>query len=354
MPDPVGRGAGLGNELVVWAKSIIAGHVLDAKALHPAWGANARGYHRFFGTSQLDFAAYRMLKKVMPTLCFNEAAYQAHGGGDYGRALRVFAAANGLDGRSHYLLLVEGLWGGMDMLSHARLPLLAHLLAARNTTRNLYAVDAAIPGDKLRVAMHVRRGDFSAPQSGTAVRGKFNVALPMDWYLAVMRNLVGNFGNRVHFLIVSDATKEELAPFHMISDHVTTTKDQKMTDISDMLALTFSDFILCSVSSFSLWAVFFSGARYGWYQPHLEPLGDVGAIWGNEPLQRVEDSPTRLAADLFARTPDADETWKFRGVPIGDDGICSEDLLMDLAARLAIKQRGSDLIRYGVAPLRRR
>lgn len=353
MPDPVGRGAGLGNELIVWAKSIIAGHILNAISLHPAWGANTRGYRKFFGTFRFDFAAYRMLKKTMPTLRFDEAAYHANGGGDYGKALQSFAAANKLESRSHYLLLVDGLWGGLDMLSNARLPLLAQLLASRGTANNLYAVDAAIPRDRLRVAMHVRRGDFDAPQSGPAIRGKFNVALPMDWYLAVMRNLVDKFGSRVHFLIVSDASEEELAPFHLLSEHVVTTKNQEMTDISDMLALTFSDFIVCSVSSFSLWAVFFSSARYGWYEPHLEPLGDMGAVWGSEPLQRADDSLTRVAADIYARTPNAREDWKFRGVPIGDDGVCPDDLLEDLAACLALKQRCSELIRYGVAPLRR-
>lgn len=354
MPDPVGRGAGLGNELIVWAKCIIAGHILNANALHPAWGANARGYHRFFGTSRLDFVAYRMLKKVMPTLRFDEAAYYAHGGGDYGQALQAFAVTNKLESRSHYLLLVDGLWGGLDMLSNARLPLLAHLLSSRSTASNLYALDAAIPRDRLRVAMHVRRGDFNAPQSGSAVRGKFNVALPMDWYLAVMRNLVEYFGNHVHFLIVSDAPEEDLSIFYSVSGNVVTTKYQNMTDISDMLALTYSDFVVCSVSSFSIWAVFLSSARYGWYEPHLEPLGGVGAVWGSEPLQRAEGSLTSAAAAFFAQTENAEEKWKFRGIPIGDDGICPNYLLEDLAACLALKQRSSDLIRYGIAPLRRR
>lgn len=342
VPSPKGRGAGIGNELIPWGKALIAGTVLSgARVLHPAWGVNARGYRRYFGTSRFDWIAWRALLRAVPRYTLDEAAYREHGGGDFSQAVRSFAAQHGLERKRAWALEVEGLWGGVEIVSPVRKVLLAELLRTRWTAANLAAVDAAIPPDKLRIAMHVRRGDFAAPRAESEYRGRFNMALPMDWYVAIARACVEAFGDAAHFLVVSDAPPEALAPIAAIAPNLTTTAHQRMTDVSDLLALADSDFVVCSVSSYSLWAAAFGDARYAWYAPQLSPVGGYAGIWAHQP-----ESTAATAAQELDRRAGA----RFRGVALGADGRLPDELLEDLRRTLELKRWASDLVRGGVVP----
>lgn len=350
MPSPEGRGAGLGNEMNVWAKAIIAAHALGGRALHPAWGINKRNYRQYFGTSRFDWAAYRALAYTMPGAVFDEAAYAAQGVRSLAVAVDRFIKQAGLANRSAYVLQIKGMWGGADLLAPARLPLLAALLAARNVATNLFEIDSRIPAGKLRIAVHVRRGDFDLPVAVDEIRGKFNVALPLEWYVGVVRTIVDAFGDRVHILIVSDASEAELAPLLRITPNCTTTSDQKMTDISDMLAVSFSDFIVCSVSSFSMWAVLLSSARYAWYEPQLSNTAGLRSIWGHEPAQQVSGSETLSAVADVAIAVAQGSVLCPRGISVGNTGALPAETLAHLENLLRAKWRSTDLLRYGVVP----
>jgi len=350
MPVVKGRGAGLGNELNVWSKALIAAQELGCHALQPAWGLNARGYRRYFATSRFDWVVYWALRQALPTYTFDAAVWKSQGGGDLSRAVRGFAEAERLLEKPVWILEMEGLWGGRQMFSQARIPLLAELLGTRHTAENLFAVDREIPPDRLRVAMHIRRGDFGAPLHAESYRGRFNTALPIDWYVNIARGLLDAFGDRVHLLLLTDASEEELAPILKQSSNVTTTSSQRFTDVSDMLAMAFSDFIVCSISSFSLWAVTFSQARYAWYAPQLSPVDGFAAIWAHETAQQESGSPTRLAAAEAAGIAASAGTLRQRGFAIGADGQLSDALLEELERTIEVKRRSTDLIRYGVVP----
>src|SRR5580693_3074408 len=106
------RGEGLGNEIIPWAKAFLASRVLSARLAHPAWGRNARGYWRNFGTSRYDWWIYRPLLETGIGHEFTEQDYYRHGGRSYAEAIRSWATARGLDRKQHFIVWSSGMWGG--------------------------------------------------------------------------------------------------------------------------------------------------------------------------------------------------------------------------------------------------
>lgn len=345
LPLVDGRGAGLGNEMIVWAKAFVAGQLLGLRVLHPAWGLNQRGYRHYFGTARGDWLAHRALRSTLPFFRFDDAQRTRYGG-ELQSALLAFAAEHDLARRGACVLGLHGMGGGFGQLTPARDFIRAQLLATGGTLANLFDLDRRAGTDRLRIGLHVRRGDFGGLSAEESYRGRFNVQIPLDWYVSVATNLARALGNQASFVVVSDATDDELAPLtRAVPCHLTSR--QRNRDVSDMLALGSCDFLVCSISSFSLWGAFLSDARYGWFAPNLTPHGGFGSIWGHEAEQQAAGSPTQraLAAANEASSPAA------RGVAIGVDGGVPDELIADLQQRGAFRRPALDLLRYGVTPL---
>lgn len=336
------RGAGLGNELILWAKAFIAGQALNMQALHPAWGINRRRYWRYFQTSRTDYFQHQALRRLLPSERFDEEDYLRHGGDDYATALVSFAQERGLFKRKRFVIEIAGLWGGPGMLSPAREFIYGQLLRTRWTAKNLFAIDRRAGESRLRVGVHIRRGDFSAPVTTAEYAGKFNLAVPLAWYDAVMSELHQAFGDRVVFLIASDARAEELALITQRYPCITT-DDLPNGDVSDLLALAGSDFLISSISSFSMWAAFLGRMPYAWFAPQLTSFAGTRSIWGHLPVQQRSNSPLGYSRAQPAVRP-------ARGVAVGINGHLPNELFARLEECLALKNRAGDLIRYGVVP----
>lgn len=345
LPWVQGRGAGLGNELVPWCRAFIAAQVLGGRCLPPAFGLNPRRYGRHFGTSRFDWLGHRTLRAVLPHVEFTEADYLAHGGGDVALALERFVVARGLRQRHALLLTTQGMWGGMAHLEAARDFALATLYGSRFAAANLLTIrrrlDPALPV----VGIHVRLGDFGDPVPPEAYRGRFNLALPPDWYRQVALSIHEQMSGQVQFLVVSDAPAERLQGLTQ-GLRCVFTSDIADSDCSDLLALARSDLLVCSVSSFSVWAAFLSEAPYLWYGPNLTPHeGGWQSIWGHEPGQQAEGSGTNSAlAAVRAR----EGPWPGRAWAVAAGGAVPAQAVGQLQARWG--QRATDLVRYGVLP----
>jgi hypothetical protein len=106
-----------------------------------------------------------------------------------------------------------------------------------------------------------------------------------------------------------------------------------------------ADLLVCSVSSYSVWAAALSSAPYIWFAPqmHRHEAG-LGSVWGHEAMQAQAGSPT-LAA-LAAPAGRAGRAYAM------DAGAVLPVLLLEvLRGRAAQKCRHADLVRYGVTPL---
>lgn len=335
------RGAGLGNELILWAKAFIAGQALGMTTLHPAWSINRRRYWRYFGTSRLDYPAHRLLRLGLPSVRFEEKDYLRHGGSDFAEALIAFADERGLMRRSPLVLEIAGLWGGPGMLGLAREFIHGQLIGTRWTAGNVFAIDRRVGDDRLRIGVHIRRGDFGATVDTDAYAGQFNLAVPLAWYEAILAKLYDAFGQDVVFVIASDASPEELAPI-LGRFPCVTTYDLNNTDVSDMLTLANSDFMVCSISSFSLWAAFLGQMPYAWFAPQLSRFDGLRGIWAHLPEQQHQESPLGHARKTFEKAASG------RGTAVDLDGALPDALIADLASAIVRKRRTTDLIRYGV------
>lgn len=344
-----GRGAGLGNELVPWARAFLAAQVVGAHALKPAFGLNKRRYWKHFGTPRYDWILHRGMEHLLPVVEFKEADYLRHGGGDFLDAFHKFADAERLHHRSSYLLVTEGMWGGYRHIAAARDFVLATLYQSRFAARNLLRIKERLNPDKIVVGMHVRLGDFGAPSPEFSdYQGQFNLALPLEWYRNIARSIQKILGDNVQFLVISDGTPEQLKPLLDEISAVTTT-DIPDSDCSDLLALAQADLLVCSVSSYSAWAAFLSDTSYLWFEPNLQRHAEgFYSIWGHETAQKVEQGATRKALENCTSASDNNPG---RGLPVGLDGTLPKEFLYSLLQRKKQRQVESDLVQYGVVPI---
>lgn len=349
LPLVSGRGAGLGNELIPWARAHVAAQVLGARCLPPAFGLNSRRYWRHFGTPRYDWLVQRAVRALWPVVEFTEQDHLAHGGGDVMQSFSGFAKQQRLFERNRVCVVTRGMWGGYGHLDAARDFVFATLYQSRFAARNLMQLRARL-ARRFTVGMHVRLGDFKPSTAAADYRGKFNVALPLDWYVAVVRSIVQQMGaDTVQFVIASDGTAEQLKPLTDTCDCVIASALPD-SDCSDMLALARADLLVCSISSFSAWAATLSEAPYLWFAPQLTPdASGLASIWGHEPLQQQADSPTRRAQARWQEAPGLVP----RGWPVRLDGRVPAAALAQMQAR-GLDRRGArdaDLVRYGVVPM---
>lgn len=106
------RGAGLGNEMIVWAKAYIGASVFDASLVEPPWSINPRPYRAGLGTSRADVIPYAAALAA-PSVELDNEAVAGTGLTDYFdvcEALRpmVDAAELGRSGHPQRLLVFHG------------------------------------------------------------------------------------------------------------------------------------------------------------------------------------------------------------------------------------------------------
>lgn len=349
LPRVNGRGAGLGNELIPWARSFLAAQVVGAHALPPAFSFNTRKYWRHFGTPRYDWPLHKAMERLLPVVEFGEDEYVRYGGGNVVQALRNFAEAEKLLSRRAFVLVTEGMWGGYSHVAAARDFMFSTLYQSRFAARNLLRISQRLVLDKPVVGMHVRLGDFAEPLASVEhYRGHFSCSLPIAWYCNIARTIRAQLGDAVQFLVISDGTREQLQPLLDIVPAVTTS-DLPDSDCSDLLALIKADLLVCSVSSYSSIAAFLSEASYLWFAPNLQ-IHDEGvySIWGDEAGQQRVDSPTRRAIQFHLAGRDVSPG---RGTPVGMQGDIPEFVLAELMQRFKRNNPLTDLVRYGVVPM---
>jgi hypothetical protein len=342
------RGAGLGNELFAWSKAFLASEILGATILRPAFGLNRRQYHRDFGTSRFDWLAQRLLMTSLPLIEFGEDAYRGTGRIDFEEAVAEFAKREGLLRRRNYVFTVSGMWGGFLAIRKARTFVTAELLKARNAVSNIHATLRNVDPDKLLVAVHIRGGDFTPASNEGDYRGRFNVALPLDWYMDTCVSLDQALPRRIQFLLLTDAGEASVKPFLDRFDALTTSH-LSHTAPSDLLLMGMADAVVCSVSSFSMWGAFLSDAPYFWFAPNLQAHGEYASLWGNEPEEQNGGVTDRNLRGLLEHRNDVGKLS--RGVPIGVDGMIPGSAVEVLEARLRTRAMSRDLIYSGVAPV---
>jgi hypothetical protein len=343
------RGAGLGNEIIPWAKGFIASQALNARLVGPSWGLNRRRYWRNFGTSRLDFAGEALLR-LLPLKAFTAADYYNTGIIDFGEAIQSWAESNGLARKSHFVVTVGGMYGGYLAIQSARSFLWSRLLNSRRTLSNMYKVQSHLDRAKLQVAIHMRlAGEFAAAEEGRDIRTKFNTMVPGGWYRAICHALRREFAGQVQFCFFTDRETPEY--LKLLSEfNPEQPRCRELSECSDLLLMASADLRVCSVSSYSLAACFLSGGPYLWYEPQLHLENETYSLWGHEELQRLSGSPTVVSA-AYVKAAAPDSRLEFQGYPVGIEGLLPAGLIQRLHATVAVKDSRTDLAQYGCYPL---
>ena len=236
----------------------------------------------------------------------------------------------------------EGMWGGFAAVDAARTFVRRYLSTSRGAARNIQVLRSRLRPHVLLVGVHVRAGDFTPAASATQYDGGWNDALPMDWYLGVCGALRKLLGDRVQFLVLGG---DPGGPSGTIARELgaLTTSRERYTDVSDLVLLSTSDLLVCSVSAFSLAAAWLSDSPYLWPRAQLHDENGWLSIWGAEAAQSTGLTKTnRLSLAGAAELPPA------RGMPIGWDGSLPASLEQALSAPRGAWDKRSDLIYYGV------
>jgi hypothetical protein len=331
-------GYGLGNDLIPWAKAYVLSRELGATALHPAWANNLHGfdYRQYFGTFRWDWQLYRMLVRVLPKYSFDEKTYHDIGENDFVLSCQRFAEIHGLHKKNAYIITITGLWGAFSGLESARHFVLGELYKTRFTRDNLFSIAKHKDPTKISIGIHIRRGNFGQSNS-KKYEGVWNTVLSIDWYLQVCRSLFNNIGrDNVEFLIATDGKRADVEPI-LQEFPCLLISELNNSVCSDLIALSETDLIVCSLSIYSMWAAFLSKSPYIWFKPHLSSV-QRGLYMKNMRVLGIFKEPC-FNINLSEIS---------RSIPVDMDGILPQHLIDELLQVSNMKQAGTDLIRGGI------
>ena len=348
IPHVTGRGSGLGNELIPWARAILIGSILGVKALPPAFGLNSRKYWKYFQTFRFDYISNRIIENVLPNIEFTEKDFYDYGGGSLTLAVNNFSEKHRLSERNSWVVTTKGMWGGCRHILEARDYMRSILYLSQYTQANLAKIRARLAPEKITIVMHVRLGDFKNSNNILNYQGAFNTSLPLEWYMNIARNIREKLNDKAQFIIISDGNGEEIKPLIDCCDGIIT-NDIPNSDISDLIMLVEADLLVCSVSSYSVWGAFLSDAPYLWFEPQLQRIGGFYSIWGHESRQQQKQMMTILKTKEI----ESEEiTLNPRGIPVAMDGIVPNSLIEVLLNNYEKKRSiYYDLINYGLVKI---
>jgi hypothetical protein len=332
------RGAGLGNEVFPWAKAYLGAKALGLTFVEPPWRLNVRRYDKEISSNGLQTLKYVSLRSLPSRVVDWEMVAEL--GEDYFDAMQVLAPRLGKN--RPVLLHTSGMSGGYPAIKRAR-PYLRHrLFSSPDALRVLEERERPRPG--IRVGVHIRAGDF---EEGEEVRpGVFNLALPVDWFAAVLTSLAERTELPIEVVLATDTPRESVLEAGTVDGRPPSMLGQN--SVGDLAALSSCDLIVSSISSFSMLAIFLSDAPYVWYEPHLTSGGGWLSIWGGEDADRGGG-----ATDSRAREAQAAQGHRPRGVAMGYDCVWPAHLIDYLETKARHRDRASDLIHYGVVPSHR-
>lgn len=245
-------GAGLGNILFPWARSVVFAHQHGLQKISPSWGS---------------FKPGRLLRNDIDKRNYHNIFLQSGITGE--RKLRILAISKQISEdkitnktihEPSWPLVINfrGLGNQMtDILGYNKIVKDELLKIVRPVHLNL-----ANKNEPIAIAVHVRLGDFISSDDESYVRqGAINYRVPIRWYVAIIEKIRKELKDDVHVSVYSDGLDLELEPLLKL-DNVVRIKDGNA--ISDMISLSKAKLLIASNSTFSLWASY---------------LGQVPTIW---------------------------------------------------------------------------
>jgi hypothetical protein len=255
---------GLGNLLLPWARCIVASHKYNLQPIYPTWnqvriGAILRGepdkkfYHDLFRRPNKQIGYFKKLYLLNTLRKISELEFYE------------MYAKHELASEENILVIFEG----MDIHNPFSAILPDHQLVfdeLLKITRNQHKKGIEYCFDR-SLSIHVRLGDFSIPKNQDVLKsGAQNYRIPLSWYVHQVKQLRQEVNRDVPVYIFSDGRDNEL------SELLSLPNCQRISfgsSIADMLALSKSNILIASGSSFSMWASYLGRMPVIWYKGQL-------------------------------------------------------------------------------------
>lgn len=330
------RGAGLGNEVFPWAKAYLGAIAFDARLVDPPFLLNSRRYDRELEVGGMGAAVRYLAALSLPATTIDQPLFDTLGGIDYYDAMCSLRAQLGTKSGS-ILRHTTGMYNGYLGIRRARPFLRSRLLGTESALRHLASLPAVGDG-VVTVGLHIRGGDFDDQQRVTP--GVFNVTIPDAWYRGVLDSVHRELDRPLQVYVASNLPSGRLEHLLDLPGCGVTLLSGSATE--DLAVLASCDFIIPSISSYSLLAIFLSDAFYCWPQEHLNDAGGWLSIWGHE------SSSGGLATTKSIASQVSEDVRVVRGIPVPASPSWPRWLPGALADRALVRATSTDLCMYGV------
>ena len=232
-------GPGLGNLLFPWARGIVAAKKYDAIPIWPTWPQlkigpyirRERDKRNYTDTFLATDKYCQGMQKIKCVMCLSKLGVSED------------LLKNGLYGKDNVFI-----FSGMDdffqpiindhQIVRSELEKIVH---PKHFSYRTFDYSNTI-------SVHVRLGDFSEYDENTSGVSS-NMKMPLEWYIEVIDQLRSNQSTKV--LIFSDGSDEEL---ELLLKMPNVKRVNFGSAIADLLALSHSNIMISSNSTFSMWA----------------------------------------------------------------------------------------------------
>jgi hypothetical protein len=259
-------GDGLGNSLLVWARTTIASEQTGLPMLKPVWRrlTSGGGWLTALKTMFLPDSARRTYGNLF------------EGGSNWRSSMRdllVLAGARHLDEsafRRHISIATAPSGSIVFVFRNSGEGfefLWPHRALIQRRFAEMLRPDALRSVQRLaglRFACHVRLGDFCATRDPAAL-AQVNARLPFAWYAAQIEKVTAAWPG-VPIEIFSDGTDAELSP---LLSRTGVTRANYGSPLADLVAMSRSQLLICSGSTFTAWAAFLGECATIWFPGKL-------------------------------------------------------------------------------------
>lgn len=253
-------GDGLGNLLFPWARAIVGAQKYGLTAIWPTWiqfkvgpflrcERDKRFYSGLFRPSDEYISGFKKLCLLAICSRLSELDFFRNSGTVSSHAIVIF---NGMEDYFKEIITDHAL------VKHELLKIIRH------------EHEIGIKSCGNSIAVHVRLGDFSLPKEQMDLdiekSGHTNFRLPLIWYISMVRSLRRKLGDECKVYVFSDGREDELAEL------LTFPNCQRLSfgsSIADLLALSSSDVLIASGSTFSMWASYLGRMPVIWHPGQL-------------------------------------------------------------------------------------
>lgn len=295
---------GFGNEFFRVTKALICSRELNIPFLKPHWPAH---YRQALPTSLSEEHAWKdwMRRKryglTHRLIEFTEKDHAATGIIPIEEAFWAFLESQDITLKNNVLVRFPALSPGLECIEKHGRYLKEMLLENEWLATRVHDKIKKFSEQRLLVGIHIRRGDFRDPLpiGKPWPENKWNIQIPLEWYVNICRKLLTVFPDKIEFVAFSNGPDEELKRLSMeFPLHISASNDKRSSlDLADMLVLSECDIIISSCSWFSGWAIIFSDSPFIWYTcAHGRPpwKRDKTYLYVNE-----ESLPEGLLRDAF-------------------------------------------------------